>query len=305
MKRSRFLQRDGLILRAEHWGLPDKPLILLVHGFPDTPKSWYGVADALVSAGYQVLMPWLRGYTESSAHHDARYDLMSCAEDLAAWCLDLGQPQAHLVGHDWGAVLAQLAAHQQTVRWQSISLLAIPAFYPLLENLHALPSLPKQLKLSSYMVHLQSAQSWRWVSADHAAWVEKTWRRWSPDWHFTVSDIAAARTALSQPVIAWAATRYYRALFTPWQARTRQAYALISKSISQPLLVLAGREDGCMHSDFHERLAQGLAANAQSHVLPGVGHFLQAENPQAVAQALLKFMSAARGCEKDMASLRY
>jgi pimeloyl-ACP methyl ester carboxylesterase len=140
------------------------------------------------------------------------------------------------------------------------------------------------------MAHLQSAQSWRWVSADHAAWVEKTWQRWSPSWHFTAHDIAEARATLSQPNIAWAATRYYRSLFTPWQARTRQVYALMSKRIGQPLLLLAGRDDGCMHSDFHERLAKGLAANGQSHVLAGVGHFLQAENPRAVADRLMQFI---------------
>ncbi len=311
MKHIRFMQRDSLLLRAEHWGSATAPLVMLVHGFPDTPKSWYGVAEKLVDAGYQVLMPWLRGYSTGSAKRDAAYDLISCAEDLAAWCDELGQTQAHLVGHDWGAVLAQIAAllaaqagqplspskaatqaaGAQSIHWQSISLLAIPAFYPLLKSTHALPSLPKQLKLSSYMAHLQSAQSWRWVSADHAAWVEKTWQRWSPSWLFTPNDIAEARATLSQPTIAWAATRYYRSLFTPWRASTRQVYALMSKPIRQPLLLLAGRDDGCMHSDFHERLARNLAGNAQSHVLANVGHFLQAENPRTVADYLLKFIA--------------
>tara|TARA_R110001592_G_scaffold51627_5_gene158681 strand:+ start:2828 stop:3727 length:900 start_codon:yes stop_codon:yes gene_type:complete len=295
MKNTRFMQRGGLLLRAEHWGSPTAPLVMLVHGFPDTPHSWYGVAEQLVDAGYQVLMPWLRGYTEDSAKRDAAYDLISCAEDLAAWCNELGQPQAHLVGHDWGAVLAQIAALHATQAdqplWQSISLLAIPAFYPLLRSTHALPSLPKQLKLSSYMAHLQSAQSWRWVSADHAAWVEKTWQRWSPSWLFTPDDIAEARATLSQPDIAWAATRYYRSLFTPWQASTRQVYALMSKPIRQPLLLLAGRDDGCMHSGFHERLTKDLVGNSQSHLLPGVGHFLQAENPRMVADYVLRFIT--------------
>lgn len=316
MKKTHFMQRDGLLLRAEHWGSPTAPLVMLVHGFPDTPHSWYGVAEQLVGAGYQVLMPWLRGYTADSAKREAAYDLISCAEDLAAWCDELGQTQAHLVGHDWGAVLAQIAAllatqvgqpllpskattHAtdmpslsiQKIHWQSISLLAIPAFYPLLRSTHALPSLPKQLKLSSYMAHLQTSQSWRWVSADHAAWVEKTWQRWSPSWLFTPNDIAEARAALSQPDIAWAATRYYRSLFTLWQASTRQVYALMSQPIRQPLLLLAGRDDGCMHSDFHHRLARDLTGNAQSHLLAGVGHFLQAENPRMVADYVLRFIT--------------
>lgn len=297
-KHTRFLTRDGLTLQAEHWGCHDAPLVLLVHGFPDTSQSWFGVADRLVAAGYQVLMPWLRGYTAASAMRWGRYDLLSCAEDLDAWCSALGQRQAHLVGHDWGAVLAQLAAHQRggsSVQWLSISLLAIPAFYSLLNSLNALPSVPKQLKLSSYMAHLQSAHAWRWVSAHHAAWVENTWRRWSPSWAFSRDDIASARNAFSQPDIAWAATRYYRALFTPWQAGTRQAYALMRRAITQPLLLLAGRDDGCMHADFHRRLAQGLGTNAESRLLDGLGHFLQAENPRIVADEILAFIGAIDG----------
>lgn len=339
LKQTRFLSRDGLTLHAEHWQpehktstplttkptaltqeiSPQAPLVLLVHGFPDTPHSWYSVADQLVAAGYQVLMPWLRGYTTDSASRQASYDLIRCADDLAAWCHALGMPEAHLVGHDWGAVLAQLAAHSTMhsavpitathsphitppIHWQSISLLAIPALYPLLKSTNALPALPKQLALSRYMAHLQSAHSWRWVSADHAAWVEKIWQRWSPSWLFTPRDIAAARATLSQPEIAWAATRYYRALFTPWQASTRQVYRIISRRIQQPLLLLAGADDGCMHAEFHQRLAGGIArhgnslakheaGSANSVVLDGLGHFLHAENPDLIAGHLLAFIA--------------
>ena len=77
MKNTRFMQRDGLLLRAEHWGSPSDPLIMLVHGFPDTPHSWYGVAEQLVDAGYQVLMPWRRpkaGYGLQFRYQNTRYD---------------------------------------------------------------------------------------------------------------------------------------------------------------------------------------------------------------------------------------
>lgn len=131
MKNTRKLQieRDGLALSANLYGEGDAPLVVLVHGFPDTPHSWDKLVPILLSAGYRVLAPWLRGYTYGSAKRSARYDLLSVAADIDTWRRELKAEQAHLVGHDWGAAIANVLAGQQantSPHWQTISLLAVP-----------------------------------------------------------------------------------------------------------------------------------------------------------------------------------
>jgi len=63
------LSRDGLTLHGTLYGEAHTPLVVLIHGFPDTPHSWDHVYPLLVKAGYQVFVPWLRGYTQDSVSH--------------------------------------------------------------------------------------------------------------------------------------------------------------------------------------------------------------------------------------------
>ena len=78
------LARGLITLSAWLDGPEQAPLVMLVHGFPDTPHGWDAVADGLVAAGFRVLRPWLRGYTPASVHPEADYDALSAAQDLLA-----------------------------------------------------------------------------------------------------------------------------------------------------------------------------------------------------------------------------
>jgi len=293
--RELYLEHDGLILSASLYGQHDAPLVILVHGFPDTPYSWNKLVPIFLSAGYQVLTPWLRGYTPGSAKRGARYDLLSVAADIEAWRRELKANQTHLVGHDWGAVVANVLAGQlaDSKHWRSISLLAIPPLPPASQWPILLPQLPRQLSYSSYMAVMQLSVSHRLLSRNNAAYVEKLWRRWSPDWAFSANDIAPAREVFSDPELAWAATRYYRQLFRWHDPRVRDAFHLMSKPFTVPTLALAGVNDGCMHARTHEVIAQALELPSSSRgllhmqMLPNCGHFLHAEQPRTVAAILL------------------
>ena len=283
------LQRDGLELSARLQGPKGAPLVMLVHGFPDTPDSWSGVLPHLLAQGYRVLIPWLRGYTAESVDRSKSYGLLSATEDLRAWYESLGAPPLHLVGHDWGAALAMTWAGLDDSALSSVSLLAIPPMPGLSRLWPAVKTLPEQLRLSSYMALMQSEWAPALICRNDAAYVCELWQRWSPGWRFTQEQFEPTRAVFSDPLKAWAATRYYRSLFTLNNPDTRLALQSLMTPLKVPTLALAGLNDGCMSIEFHRALLQSSAFSAGLSVvhLPDCGHFLQAEKPDEVASALL------------------
>src|ERR1700732_1350028 len=83
-----------------------RPAVLL-HGFPDCGRLWRHQVPALAGAGFQVVVPDLRGYGRSDKPGPVdAYSLPVLAGDVLAILAELGIGKAHVVGHDWGAALA-------------------------------------------------------------------------------------------------------------------------------------------------------------------------------------------------------
>lgn len=288
------LNVDHLRLTANLYGDANQPLVVLLHGFPDTPHSWDQVYPELVNAGYQVLVPWLRGYTLESVHKNAHYGIASAASDVREWLKYLNISTCHLVGHDWGAAIAMAYASQHPEHLHSISLLAVPPI-PQMQFLHkAISAMPKQLLMSSYMLLMQSKISPYLLAKNQAKFVENIWKEWSPTWQFSERDFAATRQIFKQRPIAWAATRYYRNLFAIHRPKNLTANQQLFAPISIPTLALAGLDDGCMNIKLHKNLAksQHFQADLNTAYLENCGHFLQAEQPHKVAMHLLQHFQA-------------
>lgn len=286
-----YLRREQLTLTAWLEGPEQGALVMLVHGFPDTPHGWDAVAKGLVAAGYRVLRPWLRGYTPSSVHPDADYDAYAASQDLLAWQRELGGQAMHLVGHDWGAIAAMAAVASQPDAWRSLSILAIPPFQRIERAWRLLPA---QLRHSAYMLEMQSLSAVQGVRANDCARLRELWRIWSPGWAFSEAQFAPVQHAFLEADVAWAATRYYKALFTPWRSNTRNLFVLARRSLNVPTLALTGEQDGCMQADLFNVLVEPslFPAGIQCQRLAGCGHFLQAEKPEAVLAALLPHLAA-------------
>ena len=96
---------DGVRIEYEVSGA-GRPVVLL-HGFPDTGRLWRHQAPVLAAAGFQVIVPDLRGYGRSDKPEavDA-YSIRVLAGDVMAILAAEGIGKAHVVGHDWGAALA-------------------------------------------------------------------------------------------------------------------------------------------------------------------------------------------------------
>src|ERR1700730_5481352 len=83
------------------------PLVLLLHGFPESWYSWRHQLPALAAAGYRAVAIDVRGYGRSSKPGDvAAYRMLDLVEDNVTVVHALGEQAAVIVGHDWGATIA-------------------------------------------------------------------------------------------------------------------------------------------------------------------------------------------------------
>ena len=102
--RTESVQTNGIALNVASAG--DGPVMLLLHGFPDTHAVWHKQIDALVGAGYRVVAPDLRGYGGSDAPAGtAGYAVDVLCADLVGMLDAMQIDSVYLVGHDWGAAL--------------------------------------------------------------------------------------------------------------------------------------------------------------------------------------------------------
>jgi pimeloyl-ACP methyl ester carboxylesterase len=123
----RFVEANGLRFRVIDEGAG--PAVLLLHGFPDTADLWREQIPALVSAGYRVIAPDLRGRGETEMPPRVEdYALSNVVRDVAGILDVLNVSRANVVGHDWGAGVAWLVAALLPERTDR--LVAISVGYP-------------------------------------------------------------------------------------------------------------------------------------------------------------------------------
>lgn len=103
------------------------PLVLLVHGFPESWYSWRRQLPALAAAGYRAVAIDVRGYGRSSKPTDpAAYRMLDLVEDNAAVVHALGERSAVIIGHDWGATIAAHCALLRPDVFHAVGLLSVP-----------------------------------------------------------------------------------------------------------------------------------------------------------------------------------
>lgn len=103
------------------------PLVLFCHGFPETKYAWRHQINAVAQAGYRAVAPDMRGYGGTDAPEDLdQYTVFHAVGDLVALLDALGEHQAVVVGHDWGATIAWQAALLRPDRFRALVALSVP-----------------------------------------------------------------------------------------------------------------------------------------------------------------------------------
>jgi pimeloyl-ACP methyl ester carboxylesterase len=114
-------------LRVHEAGDPANPTVVLSHGFPELAHSWRHQLPALAAAGFHVIAPDQRGYGHSSAPADvAAYGVRQLTGDLVALLDRAGKDQAVFVGHDWGSLVVWETARLHPERVRSVVGVSVP-----------------------------------------------------------------------------------------------------------------------------------------------------------------------------------
>lgn len=103
------------------------PLVVLLHGFPESSYSWRHQIDALANAGYRVIAPDQRGYGGSDRPLAVEaYDIVHLIDDVVGLIRAAGEDQAVVVGHDWGATVAWQTALLRPASVRAVVGLSVP-----------------------------------------------------------------------------------------------------------------------------------------------------------------------------------
>jgi pimeloyl-ACP methyl ester carboxylesterase len=285
-------------LKALTWGPPCGPIALCLHGFPDTAYGWRKFALRLAGAGWRVVAPFMRGYAPSSIPSDGSYHIGALMDDaLRVRSAAGGTDRDVVIGHDWGAIAATGLAAMPNSPFAKAVIMSVPPPAALRPTRRVadwgrlLSQFPFQLLRSWYIVYFQLP----WLPERSASWVlPLLWRRWSPGYD-AEEDLRHVDAAIGMPASWRAALGPYRA--TIRNSRPPAQYADLHKYWTSapllPSLYLHGRDDGCMTPAFVHPTKNVLPAGSDVAVVERAGHFLQLDQPERVAELVLRFIGSA------------
>src|SRR5262245_32335606 len=203
------VQTELLDIAYEERGPSEGLPVILLHGWPDDIRTWDSVVAPLNAAGFRTIAPYLRGFgptrfrTESTLRSGQLAALGSDVVELAG-ALRLGR--FALVGHDWGARAAYVAASE--LGPQVSHLVALSVGYGTNDPGQQLPLV--QVRNYWYHWYFALARGIDLVEDARRELGEFLWRTWSPGWRFADADYAATAASFDNPDWADVTVHSYR-----------------------------------------------------------------------------------------------
>ena len=314
----RIVQANDIRIHLVEAG--EGPLVLMVHGFPESWYSWRHQLQAVADAGYHAVAIDVRGYGRSSAPTAIdEYRMMKYVGDNLGVVKALGETSAIIVGHDWGAPIAANSALLRPDVFKGLALLSVP-YSP-----RGWPHRPSEIfrlkagKEEFYIEYFQQpGRAEAEIEADVRGWLLGFYYSISGDarpigrevsiWTIPPGARMRDRFRIPENLPAWMTAadldfyvgEFERTGFTGGLNRYRNVdrdwedFAVFdAQPIRVPSLFIGGEQDG------PTRWGEAAIANfgktmpdlRGSHVLSGCGHWVQQERAQEVNELLVKFVT--------------
>ena len=284
----------GVILNVALAGPDDAPPAILMHGFPESHRTWLPVAERLKDR-VRLIMPDLRGFGQSDRPQDVgAYATDTLIADIFAIADGVGAEDFALVGHDWGGAIAWGAAIRGDPRIKRLGIVNSP--HPLIFQ-KSLVDHPAQRAASQYIRAFRDPRMEAGIAAmGYPAFFDKSFSK-----HVDTSLLT--REQRSQYLADWrrpgaktAMLNWYRAsqIVVPGVDEEAAMPDWIARGLPKihvPVRVVWGLEDKALLPVQLEGIGE-VGDDVEVFPLPGVGHFAPWEAPDAVADALGPFLEA-------------
>jgi len=290
-----------LNIAYEEQGDPQGFPVVLLHGFPDDAHAWDRVAPPLAQAGYRVLVPYLRGYGATRFRDPAAprvAEQAAIGQDLLDFADALHLDRMALSGYDWGGRAAAIVAalHPERVRAT-----AILGGYTIQDTISPpQPAPPEAERELWYQWYFNTERGRLGLAKNRRSLCRLLWQTWSPGWNFSEEEYNQTAPSFDNPDFVEVVIHSYRHRNgnAPGEERFKEIERKLAArpKIQAPTVLLYGATDALVHAGPNETPAERAVfpAFVARRVIPGGGHFLPREKPEAVSSALLEALAAAR-----------
>jgi pimeloyl-ACP methyl ester carboxylesterase len=289
--RQRTVETASLTLAYEESGPPDGTPVILLHGFPYDPRAYDAVVPALADAGMRVLVPYLRGYgpTRFRSKDTLRSGQQAAlGQDLLDLMNAASVPKAVLAGYDWGGRAACIVA----ALWPQRVIGLVSAYGYNIQNIaqSGRPAAPETEHRYWYQYYFHTARGQAGLTENRHDLCRFIWQIWSPSWVFDDATYASTAKSFDNPDFVDVVIHSYRHRFG--YAAGDAAFEAIEQLLAAqpiidvPSIVLHGTDDGVDPPDNSAGDSRMFSNFYERRVLPGVGHNLPQEAPEAFVQAV-------------------
>jgi pimeloyl-ACP methyl ester carboxylesterase len=274
-------------------GPPNGPAILLLHGWPYDIYSFVDVAPLLASAGYRVIVPYLRGYGTTRFLSDATFrngQPSAIALDMIALLDALKIEKATVAGFDWGARTANIMAALWPERCKAM--VSVSGYLIGSQEAGKMPLPPKAELQWWYQFYFATERGRLGYDKYRQDFSKLIWQLASPKWHFDDATFDRSAKAFDNPDhVAIVIHNYrWRQGLANGEARYDDIEAKLAQSpvITVPTITMEGDANGAPHPEPAAYAKKFSGKYAHRTISGGIGHNLPQEAPRAFAEAVIE-----------------
>ena len=267
-------------------------LVVCLHGFPDNYETWQHQIEPFVAAGYRIVCPMMPGFapgTEpTSGANTPVYAVSKIIAVIEVLLKESGEKKCHLVGHDWGALVSYMVAHERPDLLSSHAALSIPYNVNLQRVLLRCPS---YIINSWYITFFQLKWFADWVvRRNNFKFFDLLYRTWCPTWENYEDRLESTKETIKAPGVLKATLSYYRNSIFGLNPASFKFRRLFNGTITVPTLGIRGDVDGCIPEVAWNVMRPKSFPNGLTlEMMPGTGHFPQLEDPQWISERLIRW----------------